>query len=63
MWNVTKLIAVDEKGNRVEIADGRRVTVTVNIDNGLRISRELLLEDAPPHLSVAVDDLLKIITD
>lgn len=62
MWRVEKLIAVDDKGNTVEV-DEDRVIVTVNVDNGLKISRSLPLDETPPCLSVAVNDLLNFIAD
>ena len=62
MWRVEKLAAVDENDNRVDI-DCNRVTVTVKLSNGLRISRDIQLDETPPCLRVAVNDLIKLITD
>ena len=62
MWHVKKLIAVDNAGNTVEVHDNT-VTVTVTFKSGIRISRTLPLDDTPPCLSVAVSDLIKIISE
>ena len=62
MWHVETLIAVDDDGNSVEI-DEDVIVVSMLIKNGIRISRELPLDETPPCLSVAVDDLIKTLSD
>lgn len=62
MWHVEKLIAVDDEGNTVEL-DDEIVNITVNLNNGLRITRTLPLAETPPCLSIAVNDLINYIAE
>lgn len=60
MWHVKKLIAVDDAGNTVEVDDS---TVTVTLaDCVIKIKRSINFDETSPCLSVAVSDLLKIIS-
>lgn len=63
MWHVKTLIAVDDDGNIVEIDDDY-VTVTVTLsDTNIKVTRGFLLDETPPCLSIAVDDLINFIAD
>ncbi|MBR1646028.1 MAG: hypothetical protein IJ685_04530 [Selenomonadaceae bacterium] len=61
MWNVVLLVATDQYGNSVTI-DQDKVKIAAFTDNGARVSRKILIDETPPCLSVAVDDLLKQLT-
>lgn len=64
MWRVKALIAVDDGGNVVEIDDCQlKITVTLKSDTNVKVTRGLLLEETPPCLSVAIDDMINLITD
>ena len=58
MWNVVLLIATDQFGNSVTI-DQDKIQLAAFTENGARVSRKILIDETPPCLSVAVDDLLK----
>lgn len=63
MWHVKTLIAVDDDGNIVEIDDDY-VTVTVTLsDTNIKVTRGFLLDETPPCLSIAIDDLINFIAD
>ncbi|MBR2518522.1 MAG: hypothetical protein IKE46_01850 [Selenomonadaceae bacterium] len=62
MWNVFMLAATDPFGNSVAIG-GNEITIAAFAEDGKRISRKIKLEETPPCLSVAIDDLLKLLTD
>lgn len=64
MWRVKALIAVDDDGNVVEIDDDyATVTVTLDSEANVRVTRGFLLEETPPCLSIAIDDLINFIAD
>ena len=58
MWQIVMLAATDPFGNSVAMG-GNEVTVAAFAKDGKRISRKIKLEETPPCLSVAIDDLLK----
>ncbi|MBR1645205.1 MAG: hypothetical protein IJ774_05750 [Selenomonadaceae bacterium] len=59
MWKIISLVAVDEEtGGRVTIEDNRVKIATVA--DSVTVFRRVKLKETPPHLSVAIDDLLKI---
>ena len=62
MWNVFMLAANDPFGNTVLISDNE-ITIAAFSKDGKRISRKIKLEETPPCLSVAIDDLLKWLAD
>ncbi len=62
MWNVFMLAATDPLGNSVAIG-GNEVTIAAFSKDGKRISRKIKLEETPPCLLVAIDDLLKWLAD
>ena len=60
MWKIISLVAVDEEtGGRVAIEDNR-VKIATGADS-VTLFRRVKLKETPPHLSVAVDDLLKVL--
>ena len=62
MWKIISLVAVDEEtGGRVAIEDNRVKIATVA--DSVTLFRRVKLKETPPHLSVAIDDLLKLITE
>ena len=64
MWRVKALIAVDDDGNVVEIDDDyATVTVTLNFEANVRVTRGFPLDETPPCLSIAIDDLINFIAD
>ena len=60
MWKVFMLAATDPFGNTVAI-DDNKVTIAAFAGDGKRISRKIKLEETPPCLSVAIDDLIKLL--
>ncbi len=58
MWEVFMLAATDPFGNSVTIG-GDEFTIATFSKDGKRISRKIKLEETPPCLSVAIDDLIK----
>ena len=62
MWNVSFLIATDQFGNSVTVTTDD-IVIAAFTENGKRISRKIKLEETPPCLSVAIDDLLKLLAD
>ena len=62
MWQIVMLAATDPLGNSVAIG-GNEVTIAAFAEDGKRISRKIKLEETPPCLSVAIDDLLKWLAD
>ena len=62
MWQIVMLAATDPFGNTVLIGDNE-ITIAAFAEDGKRISRKIKLEETPPCLSVAVDDLLKWLAD
>ena len=62
MWNVFMFTATDPLGNSVAIG-GDEITIAAFDKNGKRISRKIKLKETPPCLSVAIDDLLKLLAD
>ena len=64
MWRIEALVAVDDDGNVVEIDDDYvRVTVTLNSKTNIKVTRSFLLDETPPCLSIAIDDLINFIAD
>ena len=64
MWRIEALVAVDDDGNVVEIDDNYvRVTVTLNSKTNIKVTRGFLLDETPPCLSIAIDDLINFIAD
>ena len=55
MWQIVMLAATDPLGNSV--------TIAAFAEDGKRILRKTKLEETPPCLSVAIDDLLKWLAD
>ena len=62
MWQIFMLAATDPFGNSVAIG-GDEITIAAFAKDGKRIYRKIKLEETPPCLSVAIDDLLKWIAD
>ena len=60
MWTIDTLIAADENDNFVTIT-GNKLNFAVTVDK-LKICRSLKLDETPPCLSIAVDDLIKLVT-
>ena len=64
MWHVKSLIAVDDDGNIVEIDDDyATVTVTLDSEASIKVTRGFLLDETPPCLSIAINDLINFIAD
>ena len=61
MWRVNRIVASDEKGNYVVI-ENEKVVVSTLTSSG-RVYRNFELKETPPCLSVAVNDLIKMLTD
>jgi len=60
MWTIETLIAADENDNFVTIT-GKKLNFAVTVDK-LKICRSIELDETPPCLSIAVDDLIKLVT-
>lgn len=61
MWNVNRIVASDENGSYVVIENEKVVVSTLT--NLGRVYRNFELKETPPCLSVAIDDLLKLLAD
>lgn len=61
MWKVNRFVATDEFGNYVVVDNDKVILATVTASG--RVYHNLELKETPPCLSVAVNDLLNLITD
>ncbi len=59
MWKVDTICASDDKGNFICLIKGT-LTLYVATDS-LHISKKIEIKETPPCLSVAIDDLLKVL--
>lgn len=60
MWEVNSLFAADNNGNYVSLKNNR-VTISIcNAKNKL-VYRNFNIKETPPCLSVAVNDLIKLL--
>ena len=60
MWQVNKLVAIDQ--NNYIVVENGKIVISTSMDSG-RIYRNFELNETPPCLSVAVNDLIKLLTD
>lgn len=59
MWEIETLMAGDDNGNYVTLVNGK---LTVNVKTkSVKIFRVVELKETPPCLSVAVNDLIKLL--
>ncbi|MBR2520448.1 MAG: hypothetical protein IKE46_11815 [Selenomonadaceae bacterium] len=61
MWQINKLVAIDQNDNYIVVENGKAVVSTLT--NSGRAYRNFELKETPPCLSVAVNDLIKLLTD
>ena len=61
MWTINTLVALDDEDNFITLAGGK-LTIHVVKDHKFKISRVIDVEETPPCLSIAVDDLLRQVT-
>ncbi len=61
MWQVNKLVAIDQNDNYIVVENGKVVVSTLTTSG--RVYRNFELKETPPCLSVAVNDLIKLLTD
>lgn len=60
MWEVNSLFATDDNGNSVSIKNNR-VTISVLSAKNKLVYRNFNIKETPPCLSVAVNDLIKLL--
>ena len=58
MWTVKHLTAVDSKGNSITV-EGKKITVVVKLDNGLRATKNFVRDRASPVIEVAIQDFVR----
>lgn len=61
MWRVNRIVASDENGNYVAVENEKVVVSTLT--NSGRVYRNFELKETPPCLSVAVNDLITMLTN